>query len=155
MLPTPPAEGHNTAGDASPPGRSGHLEDPIQPETLATLVATNAMEKKAQDVVILDLQGRIDYADLFVLCTANNPRQVVAIADGVRKFAKQTHGLLPNSVEGMQAARWVLVDFGDVVLHVFDQAARGFYDLDSLWSDAPRLPLPEVEGTEESLFPFA
>ena len=157
MLPTTTSVRHNERGDSPRPGGAvpAPMEDPIEPDTFATVVATAALEKKALDLSILDLRGRIDYADIFVLCSATNPRQVVAIADAVRQTVKQKHDRLPRSVEGMQAARWVLVDFGDVVLHVFDQSARGFYDLDGLWSDAERLPSPEVEAPEAPLFPLA
>ena len=89
------------------------------------------------------MRGLIDYADIFVLCTANNRRQVQAIAESVRQYSKKELKTFPNSVEGADAARWVLVDFGDVVVHVFDEPHRGFYDLDGLWIDAPRLATPE------------
>ena len=118
-------------------------EAPIQPEQLAQAFATVALDHKAQDVVILDMRGLIDYADIFVLCTANNRRQVQAIAESVRQYSKKELKTFPNSVEGADAARWVLVDFGDVVVHVFDEPHRGFYDLDGLWIDAPRLATPE------------
>ncbi|MCP4810354.1 MAG: ribosome silencing factor [Proteobacteria bacterium] len=120
------------------------------------MLAHAALEKKALDVVILDLRGRIYFADLYVVCTATNPRQVSAIADEVRRVAKREHGRVPSSVEGREACKWILVDFSDVVVHVFDQSSRGFYDLDGLWSDAPRLPVPEVEGaaSDDPLFPF-
>ena len=118
-------------------------EAPIQPEQLAQAFATVALDHKAHDVVILDMRGLIDYADVFVLCTATNRRQVQAIAESVRQYSKKELKTLPNSVEGADAARWVLVDFGDVVVHVFDEPHRGFYDLDGLWIDAPRLATPE------------
>jgi ribosome-associated protein len=156
MLPTTPTVGDDDMGPIPDQAdQPATLEGPMDPETFAGLVAATALEKKAQDVAILDLRGHIDYADIFVLCTANNPRQVVAIASEVRRFAKQEHSQHPVSVEGMKAAHWVLVDYGDVVLHVFDPSSRGFYDLDGLWSDAPRLAVPQVEGTEEALFPLA
>jgi ribosome silencing factor RsfS/YbeB/iojap len=122
-------------------------------EQFATAVAVAALEKKAQDVVILDLRGRIDYADFFVLATARNPRQVRAIADSVKLVAKHEHDVRATGMEGQEAGRWVLADFGDVVLHVFDRDMRGFYDLDGLWRDAPRLPVPdvEVEADEDDL----
>lgn len=115
-------------------------------EELAQLLAKCTLEKKAKDVVIIDMRNLVSYTDAFVLCTASNRRQVQAIADEVRRVAKQTRQLLPKGVEGQETARWVLVDFGDVVVHVFDGPMRGFYDLDGLWADAPRLPTPEFEG---------
>jgi len=127
------------------------LEDPIGPEQLASALATAALEKKAHDLAILDLRGLIDFADIFVLCSATNRRQVRAIAEEIRRAAKQDHGLQATGQEGLEAARWVLVDFGEVVVHVFDDPHRGFYDLDGLWADAPRLPLPE--GAEAAVSP--
>ena len=124
-------------------------EAPISPEEIAHALAEAALEKKAHDLAILDMRGLIDYADVFVIVSASNRRQVQAIAEEVRMQAKQELGLIATGVEGLSAARWVLVDFGDVVVHVFDQPLRGFYDLDGLWSDAPRLPLPEGAEQED------
>lgn len=121
------------------------LEDPIQPEDLATVAARVALEKKGDDVQILDMRKLIDYADYFVLATARNRRQVEAIAESVRQAAKVELKVRADGLEGLQAAKWVLVDFGDVIVHVFDEAMRGFYDLDGLWQDAPRLELPHVD----------
>ena len=126
-------------GDRSPPT----LEASIRTEDLATELAKAALDKKAQDLVILDMRSLVSYTDAFVLCTASNPRQVRAIADHVREVAKRDLNLLPEGVEGTESGRWVLVDFGDVVVHIFDGPLRGFYNLDGLWADAPRLPAPE------------
>ena len=119
---------------------------------MAHLLALAALEKKAHDLAILDMRGLIDYADVFVICSATNRRQVKAIAEEVRRCGKRDHGLKCAVVEGLEAARWVLVDFSDVVVHVFDDPLRGFYDLDGLWADAPRLPLPE--GAEQATSPL-
>jgi len=119
---------------------------------MAHLLALAALEKKAHDLAILDMRGLIDYSDVFVICSATNRRQVKAIAEEVRRSGKRDHGFTFSGVEGLEAARWVLVDFGDVVVHVFDDPLRGFYDLDGLWADAPRLPLPE--GAEEATSPL-
>lgn len=115
---------------------------------LARDLAAACAESKALDVVILDLRGMVDFADFFVLATARNPRQVNAIAESVKQRAKQDHDTPPVGVEGTTAGRWVLADFGDVVVHVFDRDMRGFYDLDGLWRDAPRVAVPEVEVDE-------
>lgn len=126
------------------PDLIGSLEGTIRSEDLALALAGAALEKKAQDVVILDMRKLISYTDCFVLCTAGNRRQVQAIAEHLRQFAKKEYGLLPEGMEGSEAARWVLVDFGDAVVHIFDGPLRGFYDLDGLWADAPRIPVPDV-----------
>lgn len=128
-------------------------EAPISPEDVALALAEAALDKKALDLAILDMRGLIDYADVFVICSGSNRRQVQAIAEGVRLKGKHDLGLPPVGVEGLAAARWVLVDFGDVVLHVFDAPLRGFYNLDGLWSDAPRLPLPEGAENAVSTLP--
>jgi ribosome-associated protein len=94
-----------------------------------------------------------DFADVFVLCSARNKKQVQAIAEEVRKKGKELTGRNP-SVEGMENARWVLVDFGDVVVHVFDQPMRSFYDLEGLWKDGDVLPMPEgaVDAEQDAAF---
>jgi len=134
--------------------------DPIEPESIAHALATAAVEKKAVDLAILDMRTLVDYCDVFVICSATNRRQVQAIAEYVRSYGKRELGLQPQAIEGLEAARWVLVDFGDVVLHVFDQPLRGFYNLDGLWVDAPRLPVPAGaelpfvdDDTSEELLP--
>ena len=117
-------------------------------------MAQAALDKKAIDLAILDLQGLVAFTDLFVVCSAHNRRQVRAVADEVCRVAKSEYGLIPAGVEGLEAGRWVLVDLHSVVVHIFDQTLRGFYDLDGLWADAPRLPVPEADAPGEggSLF---
>lgn len=121
----------------------------IEPEVLANALAKAALEKKARDVVILDLRNLIDYSDVIVICTGGNRRQVQAIADEVRRVAKAS-AVQPVGVEGTEGARWVLVDYGSVVVHIFDEPVRPFYNLEGMWADAPRLPVPEVDGAAAS-----
>jgi ribosome-associated protein len=108
---------------------------------LAILIATAALEKKAISVEVLDVAGRVDYADFLVLMTGRSDRQVQAIAQGIEEELKK-HGRRPQSVEGLPHATWVLMDYSDVVVHVFQDEARSAYDLDGLWMDARRLSLP-------------
>ena len=124
-------------------------EAPIDSIELANAVATAALEKKADDMVIFDMRGLVAFTDVFVICSARNGRQVRAIAEHVRMTAKHEYKSQPHGIEGLEASRWVLVDLPGVVFHVFDEPMRGFYDLDGLWQDAPRLPVPEVEGVAE------
>lgn len=119
-------------------------------EEFAQALAAAALEKKALDLVVLDMRGLIDFSDYFVLCTAQNTRQVRAIAEEVKMVAKRQHETFPVGVEGLDACRWVLVDFADVVVHVFDGPMRGFYDLDGLWRDAPKLDVPDVVLSSET-----
>jgi len=101
------------------------------------------------------MRNLVDYTDIFVVCSATNRRQVQAIADEARRVAKQDLDLPAIGVEGYEAARWVLVDFGSVVLHVFEEPLRGFYNLDGLWRDAPRLPVPDAAEEAEADSGFA
>jgi ribosome-associated protein len=108
---------------------------------LALVVATAALEKKALAVEILDVVGKVDYADFLVLMTGRSSRQVDALAQSIEEAcAKKKKRAL--SVEGLPAAAWVLLDFGDVVVHIFQEDARGLYDIEGLWLDAARLPVP-------------
>jgi ribosome-associated protein len=115
-----------------------------QPELarrIALLAAAAGLEKKAEDIQIIDVVGKVDYADYIVVMTGASDRNVAAIAKGVEAdLAKESIRAL--SLEGMSLARWVLIDFVDVVVHVFQAEWRQIYDLDGLWMDAPRLPLP-------------
>jgi ribosome-associated protein len=105
-------------------------------------IAQAGLAKKAEDVLVLDVRGLTSYADYFVLMTADSDRQAGAIADAVDEKLKQ-QGATKVGVEGYESGRWILIDYGDVVAHVFNREARGFYDLEGLWADAPRFP---VEG---------
>lgn len=130
-------------------------EAPIDTEPFARALAQAAADMKATDIAILDMRGLVDYTDWFVLCNARNPRQVAAIADEVRTVAKQRFGQRPIGVEGLERGQWVLADFGDAVVHVFQEGARAFYNLDGLWQEAPRIEPPPAEDTagEPRFFP--
>jgi len=106
-------------------------------DQLADAIAEQAADKKASDIVVLDLRGAIGYTDLFVICTGNTDRQVKAIHDGIHQALKEQHGLLPRRVEGLAEARWVLMDYLDVVVHVFTPETREFYRLEQLWGEVP------------------
>ena len=103
-----------------------------------------AWDSKAEDIVVIDVTGRVSYADHFVVCTGQHGRHVSAIADRIVGALKQEFGVRPSGVEGKETGRWVLVDYGDFIIHVFERTQRGYYDLDSLWADAPRLSLREL-----------
>jgi ribosome-associated protein len=105
-------------------------------------VAHAGLDKKAEEVLVLDVRGLTSYADYFVLMTADSERQAGAIADAVDERMKQ-RGATKVGVEGYGSGRWILIDYGDVVAHVFNRESRAFYDLEGLWADAPRFP---VEG---------
>jgi len=103
-----------------------------------TLAITAALEKKALDVVVLDLRKASAFTDFFVICTGSSVRQVHAIADAVQEtLAKK--GTKPALVEGLGRAEWVLLDYFDFIVHVFTPATREFYALERLWGDAERV----------------
>ncbi len=108
----------------------------------AEAIARVGLGKKAEDVVILDVRGLTSYADYFVVMSADSERQAGAIADAVDEELERV-GASRLGVEGQAGGRWVLIDYGDVVAHVMSPDARGFYDLEGLWADAPRV---RVEG---------
>ena len=105
---------------------------------LARTIVELAADKKAIDLVELDLAGILDYTDRFIVCSGNTDRQTKAIHDGIHEGLKKEHGLLPRRVEGLAEARWILMDYLDVIVHVFTPEAREFYRLEQLWGEAPR-----------------
>jgi ribosome-associated protein len=111
---------------------------------VATAIASAAIEKKAAGVEILDVAGRVDYADFLVIMTGRSDRHAQAIAAGIEENLKKK-GVRALSVEGGAHGRWVLMDFGDVVVHVFQDEFRRMYDLDGLWIDARRIAVLDEE----------
>ena len=114
---------------------------PLTPIEHARRIAELAQEKLAADVVILDMRPVCSYADYFVICTGQNPRQTKAIYDAVREEIKKADGLTPRTVAGEREASWILADYLDVVLHVFTPEAREYYRLEELWGDVPSVEL--------------
>jgi ribosome-associated protein len=100
-------------------------------------------DKKAVDLVEIDLREVLGYTDWFVVCSGNTERQTKAIHDGVLEGLKREHGVLPRRVEGLASADWILMDYLDVVVHIFTPATREFYRLEQLWGEAP---LRRAEG---------
>lgn len=108
---------------------------------LARTIARTVSDKKASDVVVLDVRGMASYADYLVLASAESERQVAAMADAVSEVLKP-RGVRPVSTEGRESGSWVLLDYADVVAHLFQTEARAFYDLEGLWADAKRVSVP-------------
>jgi len=102
-----------------------------------------AQEKKAQEIVLLDLQEVAGFTDYFLICHGSSNRQVQAISDEVDRQLSRA-GLQPAHVEGYNHAEWVLMDYVDFVVHVFSEKARSFYDLERLWRTARRLPVADA-----------
>lgn len=114
----------------------------------ARVAAAAAAEKKAHDVVVLDVSDRLIITDCFVIASASNERQVQAIVEEVEEKLRR-HGVRPTRREGTREGRWVLLDFTDVVVHVQHDEERDFYGLDRLWKDCPRIHFPEAETTPQ------
>ena len=106
-----------------------------------------AGEKKAIDLVVLDLRDIVSFTDYFVITSGANERQVQAIADGVSDSLKKV-GSPAARVEGYKTAEWILLDYGDFIVHVFEQKARNFYDLERLWRESKRVEVPPELNTE-------
>lgn len=112
--------------------------DPLSDSAfLAEQAARYGAEKLATDIVLLDMRGVVDYTDWFVVMSGRNPRQVQAIAEEIALKMKHEHGLLPARTEGIKEGAWVLIDFVDIVVHMFDPEARELYRLDELWGQVP------------------
>ncbi|HYZ81614.1 MAG TPA: ribosome silencing factor [Solirubrobacteraceae bacterium] len=113
---------------------------PIQlgPEETAAAVTDLAADRKALGIVQLDLRGMIGYADYFVICSGRTDRQTRAIHDAIHEGMK-ARGVLPGRVEGLSEAKWILMDYLDVVVHVFTPDTREYYRLEQLWGEAPSL----------------
>jgi ribosome-associated protein len=109
-------------------------------QELAIAIAAAGLEKKAMGVEVLDVSGRVDYADYLVIMTGTSDRHVQAIANGIEE-ALERNNRKPLSVEGVSTASWVLMDYDDVVVHVFQEETRRLYDIEGLWMDAGRVSL--------------
>ncbi len=113
----------------------------MTPEQIAQEAIRLAADRKALDIVQLDLRGIIGYTDYFVLCTGRSDRQVKAIHDAIALGLKSEHGLLPRRVDGVTQAHWILMDYLDVIVHVFTPETREYYRLEELWGEAPAVAL--------------
>ncbi len=109
----------------------------LTPEDIAAAAASYAADRKALDIVELDLREMISYTDYFVICTGRSDRQAKAIHDAIHLGMKNSHGLLPRRVEGVSESRWILMDYLDVIVHVFTPEVRERYRLEQLWGEAP------------------
>ena len=117
----------------------------MQAKDCALLAAHYALEKKGLELRLLDLGELSSLTDYLLIVTGRSDRQVQAIAEAIRLGLKQEHATPPLAVEGMNEGRWVLLDYGDVMVHVFQEPVRRFYDLEGLWSEAPEVPVPGAD----------
>ena len=140
-------EGRGDAAEAPTPS-------PAELDERVRLALHAAGEKKAHDLVVLDLREVASFTDYFVIASGTNVRQVQAVADEVQEQLRKQLSVRPARVEGYNSAEWVLLDYGDFIFHVFEEKSRRFYDLERLWRDAARVPLPPeltASGGEGSL----
>jgi len=128
------AEGDLPVGSCGEPSERGQA---MQPQQLLGEIVRLAADKKAIEIVELDLRGVLGYTDYFLICSGNTTRQTKAIHDGILEGLKREHGTLPRRVEGASRADWILMDYLDVVVHVFTPQAREYYRLEQLWGEAP------------------
>ncbi len=129
-----------TAGERSTSLLHRSVQHPSSVDATGSLpnwrAASDAAEsKKATDLRILDLREITSFTDFFIICTVSNPRQGHAVCDEIEKHLKEM-GELPFSIEGYESAEWILMDYGDFVVHIFSETARSYYDLERLWRHA-------------------
>lgn len=124
---------------------AGKAKAPKAPESaakrVALAIAEAGLDKKAVNVEIIDVLGKVDYADYLVVMSGRSDRQVAALARGIEEDVEAKTKTKCLGVEGASQGRWVLMDFGDVVVHIFHEDVRGYYDIESLWMDAARVPV--------------
>lgn len=118
----------------------------LTPEEIASHVARVAVDKLATDVQILDLRELTVMTDYFVIASGDNITQVRAVCNGIMDDLSE-HGVTYRRREGWDEARWILLDYGSVIVHTFLDEDRKFYDIERLWGDAPRMPVPEDGST--------
>jgi ribosome-associated protein len=118
--------------------------EPRSSEALARRIAAVALDRKARDVVVLDMRDVVAYTDFLVIATGNTERQTQAIEDAVYRDLKTDDGQTPERVEGKTEGRWILMDYLDCVVHVFTPAARDYYRLETLWGEVPALEVGEA-----------
>ena len=121
----------------------------VLPEQVLAAV-TAAADKKAEDIVVLDLRGADGFTDYFVICTGGNTRQITAIADGVRETLKRDLDERPTLTEGIDRSEWILLDYFNFVVHVFSRDCRAFYGLERLWGNAERHEISDEVGVRAS-----
>ncbi|WP_373500971.1 ribosome silencing factor [Desulfococcus sp.] len=128
---------HDKAPDSTRPDANPSLD----PYILA------ALAKKAAGLVVLDVGKLTSIADFFLICSGRSNRQVTAIAENIQAALKE-QGIRPLSIEGLKTGHWVLMDYGHVIIHVFYDSVRSFYDLEGLWADARRIRTPDMAAAE-------
>jgi ribosome-associated protein len=119
--------------------------EPLESDDLAIAIARIASEKKAEKLVAMRVRELVQYTDYFIILSGHSDRQVAALRDHIQKRVKAELGLPPFRVEGTDNNHWVILDFSDVVVHIFYEPTREFYNLEELWEEAPHLELDFIE----------
>ena len=143
------ADGAQLKTNPSPPSTN----ERVVGRELALKIAEAGLDKKAGKIEIIDVRGKVDYTDYVVVMSGRSDRQVAAIARGIEEDLKHKYGARCSGVEGLPQGNWVLLDFGDVVAHIFHQDTRGYYDLEALWLDADRVEFEGQQDDEGFVFP--
>ena len=115
-----------------------------KPDPTLDLIVNAMLQRKVMAPVLLDVQNLTSVADYFIICSGSSNRQVSAIAQTIKKALKN-HKIKPISIDGLKEGQWVLMDFGHVIVHLFYDPVRNFYDLEGLWTDAERISTPGLE----------
>ena len=118
----------------------------MQTMETALFAVEYALDKKGINLKLLDVRELSTLTDYLLLATGRSDRQVQAIAENIRTEFKHHHNVLPLAIEGMDKGRWILLDYGEIMVHVFQQSVREFYDLEGLWSEAPEVELDQTEA---------
>ena len=114
----------------------------------AVAAARVALDKKAQNVLLLDISAIVSYADYFLICSGRVNVQVKAIAEAIERSLRE-QGIRPLHIEGANEGRWILMDYDELIVHVFLEETRQFYNLERLWNDAPSITLEDVQASFE------
>ena len=154
------AKTSNVAARAARPAAS---EEPVRKRTRKTSTSRPAklpkavagavgaaQDKKASNLVVLDLRKAGGFTDYFIICTGHNSRQITAIADAVRETLKLEYGERPTLAEGVEKSEWILLDYFNFVVHIFSRECRAFYDLERLWGNAERIEIPNTDPSATS-----
>jgi len=110
----------------------------LSAEAIVNIATQSALDMKGLDVVVIDIQGRSSYADFLVIASGTSDRHVVSIAENIQHTMKNDHGHIAKGIEGTREGKWVLLDLGDVIVHVFHQFTREEYNLEEIWKEAPQ-----------------
>jgi len=118
------------------------VKESINGEERVLLCVNASLKRKAKDLIILNVRELSSFADYFIICSGTSDRQVQAIAESIQENLKE-NGILPLGVEGERIGKWVLMDYEDIIVHIFYEPIREFYDIERLWSDAPRMVIED------------